>query len=194
MRRTIDALLGLVLIACSGSSTGSGRDAALVDGEPDLGAIAEAGASLPDIAGGDAPTRDASDVSDAAPGDAGTSCAWGGAPGQCISLTACAALADHTSFPGECPGPTTIQCCLPTPSVADNPPVPSGYQLMPQAQVTSAMTTWEVAILDAPATYPMFATTTMTFGAQLVLARVEWHPPDFQSSVVHRGVTLYIPV
>jgi len=27
-----------------------------------------------------------------------------------------------------------------------------------------------------------------------VLARVEWHPPDFQNSVVHRGVALYEPI
>ena len=27
----------------------------------------------------------------------------------------------------------------------------------------------------------------------LVLARVEWLPPDFQNAVVHRGVTLYEP-
>jgi hypothetical protein len=33
----------------------------------------------------------------------------------------------------------------------------------------------------------------MTFGTLLVLARVEWHPPDFQNHAVHRGVTLYVP-
>jgi hypothetical protein len=27
-----------------------------------------------------------------------------------------------------------------------------------------------------------------------VLARVEWHAPDFQNSAVHRGVTLYQPI
>jgi hypothetical protein len=27
----------------------------------------------------------------------------------------------------------------------------------------------------------------------MVLARVEWHPPDFQNSVIHRGATLYVP-
>ena len=39
----------------------------------------------------------------------------------------------------------------------------------------------------------MYATTTKSFGTQLVLARVEWHPPDSNNSVVHRGVTLYLP-
>lgn len=80
------------------------------------------------------------------------------------------------------------------PSVADNPPVPSGYKLMTQSQVTPAMTDWAVMILHDPVTYPMFSTTTKTFGTQLVLARVEWHPPDFQNGTVHRGVTLYVPV
>ena len=99
-----------------------------------------------------------------------------------------------TSTPGYCPGPADIECCTSTPSVADNPPTPAGYMLMPQADVTPAMTMWAVAILDDPTTYPMFSTTTMTFGSQLVLARVEWHPPDFNNSAVHRGVTLYVPV
>ena len=41
--------------------------------------------------------------------------------------------------------------------------------------------------------YPMFATAMMTFGTLPVLARVEWHPPDFQNGTAHRGVTLYEP-
>ena len=123
-----------------------------------------------------------------------TSCEWGGAPGQCLPVSACAVIAGHSSEVGSCPGPANIQCCIVTPAVADNPPIPAGYQLMTQAQVTAAMTNWAVMILDDPADYPMFATTTQTFGTQLVLARVEWHPPDFQNGVVHRGVTLYIPI
>jgi hypothetical protein len=79
------------------------------------------------------------------------------------------------------------------PSVSDNPPVPAGWQLLQQASVTADMTAWAVAILDDPVTYPMFSTATQTFGGLMVLARVEWHPPDFQNSVVHRGVTLYEP-
>jgi hypothetical protein len=37
----------------------------------------------------------------------------------------------------------------------------------------------------------MFSQTTMAFGGATVLAIVEWHPPDFQNSAIHRGVTLY---
>ncbi len=132
-------------------------------------------------------------IADAVAPDAPTSCEVEGAPGDCITVTACAALGDYTSFPGHCPGPAEIQCCIVTPNVANNPPTPTGYMLMQQADVTPEMTAWAVAILNDPITYPMFATATMTFGAQLVLARVEWHPPDFQNAVVHRGVTLYIP-
>jgi hypothetical protein len=137
-------------------------------------------------------TADAMDIDAAI--DAGTGCAVEGAPGDCIDVTACAAMADHTAFPGYCPGPASIQCCIVTPSVANNPPIPTGYKLMPQADVTPAMTMWAVMILHDPVTYPMFATATMQFGTLLVLARVEWHPPDFQNSVVHRGVTLYEPI
>jgi hypothetical protein len=80
------------------------------------------------------------------------------------------------------------------PSVADNPPIPAGYKLMQQADVTAEMTAWAVSILQDPTDYPMFATATKTFGALTVLIRVEWHAPDFQNMMVHRGVTLYEPV
>ena len=39
--------------------------------------------------------------------------------------------------------------------------------------------------------YPMFSTTTKLFGDKEILARVEWHVPDFNNEAVHRGVTLY---
>ena len=65
---------------------------------------------------------------------------------------------------------------------------------MMQSEVTPDMTSWAVAILHDPTTYPMFSTAMMTFVSVTVLARVEWHPPDFQNSVVHRGVTLYEPI
>jgi hypothetical protein len=111
-----------------------------------------------------------------------------------MAVSACGALTDHTSTPGYCPGPASVECCTVTPNVADNPPIPTGYKLMQQADVTPAMTAWAVSILHDPTTYPMFATATQTFGSLMVLARVEWHPPDFQNSAVHRGVTLYEPI
>jgi hypothetical protein len=134
---------------------------------------------------------DAGDVDDGA--DGGCFVSTVGVFGQCISTMACAALGSHTSTPGYCPGPADIECCTVTPNVVDNPPVPAGWQLMPQSAVTPAMTTWAVAILQDPTTYPMFSTAMQTFGSLNVLARVEWHPPDFQNSVIHRGVTLYEP-
>ena len=132
----------------------------------------------------DVATTDAADASNGCFESTGV---WG----TCMSTTDCAALGAYSSTPGLCPGPTDIQCCAKTPNVADNPAVPAGWKLMQQADVTTAMTTWAVAILKDPTTYPMFSTTTQTFGALIVMARVEWHPPDFQNSAIHRGVTLY---
>ncbi len=120
-------------------------------------------------------------------------CAPFGAPGTCITTAACAALGDHSSYPGYCPGAANIECCIDTPDVADDPPPPVGWKLMQQASVTADMTTWAVMILHDTTDYPMFSTTQRQFPTLLVLARVEWHPPDFQNGVVHRGVTLYQP-
>jgi hypothetical protein len=161
----------LILVACAacGSPTSAPRDGSAV--VMDLALLA-------------------ADASSDAGSDA---CQWSGAPGTCITTAACAAMPGYSSEPGSCPGPTSIECCIVTPSVANNPPAPVGYKLMQQSMVTPEMTNWAVMILNDPVTYPMFSTTTMTFGAQLVLARVEWHPPDFQNGAVHRGVTLYIP-
>jgi hypothetical protein len=152
-------------------------------------------ATPPVDAGSDlAAPRDASvllDASVAPPDAAQPECQWGGAPGTCLLASACAAIADHSAEPGSCA--SGLLCCIDTPDVGDDPPIPAGYKLMMQSQVTPAMTNWAVMILHDPVTYPMFSTTMKTFGALMVLARVEWHPPDFQNGVVHRGVTLYIP-
>jgi hypothetical protein len=139
-------------------------------------------------------STDAGAAEDGAPdAETGTDCSVDGNPGQCLEVSACAALADHDSTPGYCPGPADVECCTLAPNTADNPPIPAGYELVPETDVTTAMTAWAVSILDDPTAYPMFATATMTFGTLMVLARVEWHPPDFQNAVVHRGVTLYEP-
>jgi hypothetical protein len=61
-----------------------------------------------------------------------------------------------------------------------NPPIPSGYQLMRQLAVTQPMTAWAVTILHDPLKYPMFSLIVQSFGGLPVLARVEWHAPDFQ--------------
>jgi GH25 family lysozyme M1 (1,4-beta-N-acetylmuramidase) len=75
-----------------------------------------------------------------------------------------------------------------------NPPIPSGYGLMKQLAVTPAMTAWAVKILRDPRNSPMFSISTQAFNGLTVLARVEWHAPDFQNRSVHRGVTLYARV
>ena len=179
--------------ACGGESTEQGAPPPASSGEPGAG-------RGPDAGGDEGSPFDAGPASDATregstldAGDAG-GCAVSGAPGLCMAVESCMALPDHSSFPGYCPGSADVECCMVTPNTADNPPVPAGYRLMPQSQVTPAMTTWAVAILDDPATYPMFQTATQIFGTLMVLARVEWHPPDFQNGAVHRGVTLYVPL
>jgi hypothetical protein len=162
------ALALLVLGACTGTIT-SAVDAPFV---PD--------AASPDAA----PPPDA--ALDASPYD----CAVFGAPGQCLTVNDCAALGGHTPYTGHCTG-ATLECCIKTPSTADNPPVPAGWKLMMQSEVTAEMTAWAVMILHDTTDYPMFSTTILTFGTKVILARVEWHAPDFQNGVVHRGVTLY---
>jgi hypothetical protein len=143
-----------------------------VDGGVDAGAAADASSGNP---------------------DGGCFLTTVGVWGDCLDTSACAAMSGYISTPGFCPGPANIQCCTEAPNVANNPPVPSGWVLMQQSAVTSAMTAWAVQILNDPVTYPMWSTTIQVFGTQTVMARVEWHPPDFQNSVVHRGVTLYVP-
>jgi hypothetical protein len=177
--RRVALLFALVLVACT--SAPPAIDAATTDANATDAAVADSAPSV--------------DVGT----DAAITCEVSGVPGTCIDTTACAAMAGYQSTPGHCPGAANIQCCSLTPDVSSNPPIPTGYRLMMQSEVTTAMTDWAVAILHDPSTYPMFATTTMTFtaaagGSVNVLARVEWHPPDFQNMTVHRGVTLYVPL
>jgi hypothetical protein len=153
------------------------KDGGEADGDVGIGADAGGGSDAVDEA-----------VSDAGP-DAEGGCEVFSVSGQCILVSSCAALGNHTSYSGYCPGPADIECCVDT----ENQPVPPGWTLMQQAQVTPAMTSWAVMILNDPSMYPMYATTTMFFGALDVMARVEWHPPDANNGVVHRGVTLYEP-
>lgn len=75
--------------------------------------------------------------------------------------------------------------------VAKNPPVPTGWVQVEQSSVTPEMTAWATEIVKNRKAYPMCSSTTQTFGGVTFLARVEWHPPDFNVEAVHRGVTLY---
>ena len=171
----VACLLALVFAACSSPTNASCGDVAVAPDQSVAADLAPAGA-------------DAS-----VDGGTGMLCSVDGNPGQCLDATACAALPSFSAVAGHCPGPANLRCCVLTPDVANNPPVPSGWMLMQQSQVTPDMTSWAVAILNDPTDYPMFSTALRTFGSLTVMARVEWHPPDFQNSVVHRGVTLYVP-
>jgi hypothetical protein len=193
------SVAGLLSVGCSSSApeahSSSEVDSGVIDdaGRIDSASL-DAGGSMSDGPG--APMDAAHDGAGGDAADAGNGCfdTSYGVYGSCMSTASCAALGDHTSVSGFCPGPSSVECCIDTPDVSDNPPVPMGWQLMQQSMVTAAMTNWAVMILDDPVTYPMWSTTMQTFGSQLVMARVEWHPPDFQNNTVHRGVTLYVPV
>lgn len=185
MRRWVTALLLCLALPFAGGCSGAIEP-------PPVDAGDEPGGGAVD--GGLAPQTDGGADAGVADGGAGCFLSSVGVSGECETLTTCSALADHVSTPGYCPGPADVQCCTRAPSVADNPPVPTGWKLMQQSAVTPAMTTWAVAILHDPTAYPMFSTTTQLFGTLNVLARVEWHPPDFQNGAIHRGVTLYQPL
>jgi hypothetical protein len=77
------------------------------------------------------------------------------------------------------------------PEELNNHPTPPGYRIMTNAEVTPEMSAWAVEIFRDRSDFPMFSVATQVFGAAQVLARVEWHPPDFQNGAIHRGVTLY---
>src|SRR3954466_10883077 len=88
-----------------------------------------------------------------------------------------------------------------------NPPIPLGYRLLNQSAITPqiplgyrfhtqpptppAMTEWALMLLGDAARYPMFASASRSFGVLTLVARVEWHAPDFQNHKIHRGITLY---
>ncbi len=180
----------------AGTSDAGFSEAGTSDGGTSDGSTSDGSTSDGSASDGNTSTTDAH-VAPEASVDAAGGCFLStvGVFGQCITTADCTALGEHTSTAGFCPGaPPDVECCTTTPNVADNPPVPAGWVLMQESAVAPAMTAWAVMILDDPTTYPMYSTTIQTFGTLMVLARVEWHPPDFQNATVHRGVTLYQPV
>jgi hypothetical protein len=170
------AAVAVLIVSCSGAASAPGPPAST-----DSGAVADA-AGL-----------------DAAPLDTGAAPMDGGEGGSDAGADALdgsqgdAAVSDASLADAPVADTAGAEGASDAPSIADNPPVPAGWVLVPQPDVTPDMTAWATAILNDPATYPMFSTATKTFGTLTVLARVEWHPPDFQNGAVHRGVTLYEP-
>jgi hypothetical protein len=189
----------------SGSDCCTCNNIGFPDAGPDAGPTdagpTDAGATPPDAGNSEPDSGESTPDAGQTIPDAGNvvsdggaiSCSVDGNLGQCVDTSVCATFPSFSATPGYCPGAANIQCCTLTPNVANNPPVPAGWVLMQQANVTADMTTWAVDILHDPVTYPMFTTAIQIFGSLSVMARVEWHPPDFQNSVVHRGVTLYQP-
>jgi hypothetical protein len=85
------------------------------------------------------------------------------------------------------------ESCPRRPEAAANPPVPAGWVQVHDSSVTPEMAAWAAEVVKNRKAYPLCSSTTRTFGAVRILARVEWHPPDFNVRTVHRGVTLYEP-
>jgi hypothetical protein len=71
-----------------------------------------------------------------------------------------------------------------------NPPFPPNTTLLANSVVTPAMSQWAVQVLH-DASVPLFGTVARTIDGIALVARKEWHPPDFQNHVWHTGVTLY---
>jgi hypothetical protein len=200
------ATVAIAAIGCQnpGGATGGGGSGGSVGGAgPASGATTTAttGATTTSTS---AATTSASSTSQSSTGTAmmcntdgttGPCCSVNGNIGVCIDTMTCPNDGDHVSVAGYCPGAANIECCVDAPDTMDNPPVPAGWVLMMQSEVTPAMTNWAVMILHDPMDYPMYSSAMQTFptsgGSLLVMAVVQWHPPDFQNSAVHRGVTLY---
>jgi hypothetical protein len=165
----------------SGTPDGGVPDSGMPDGGPYDGGIPDGGLDGGPDSGVDAGLTD------------GGPCPANGNIGQCILESSCSALLGFSSTPGVCMA-GALECCSPTPDVADNPTTPSGWQLLPQSDVTTAMTDWAQELVLDPTDYPMFSSAMMNFGSLTVLAVVEWLPPDIQNSAVHRGVVLFEPL
>jgi formylglycine-generating enzyme len=97
-----------------GSAPGTGGSAPGTGGSaPGTGGSAPGtGGSAPGT-GGSAPGTGGAPT-DAGPADGATfDCAVEGVPGNCIDTAACAAMTDHLSTSGLCPGAANIECCTP---------------------------------------------------------------------------------
>lgn len=108
-----------------------------------------------------------------------------------LAATGCGGAARERAAPAVVVPSVRAESCRRKPDVAANPPVPAGWVQVKDSAVTPAMTAWATEIVKNRKAYPMCSSTTQTFGAATILARVEWHPPDFNVATVHRGVTLY---
>jgi hypothetical protein len=160
------ALLAILLAACSGDDVKTLQPDGALDGALDA----------------------APDVADAMPDAARPQCQYGGAPGRCLTAASCSLMSGYSPFPSPSCG---TSCCVVTPDARNNPPIPAGWKLL--SPVTAEESAWAVMIFRDPVTYPMFAVSYMTFGTQLVMARVEWHHADsINPTEPHRGVTLYV--
>lgn len=139
----LSLLAAFALAACGaseGDDTWTGHRDAGAAGDDSAPAEAAAGDAIPadaaeagSDASADAPGETAApDVSVDQSADAPESgaeasedaCAVLGVAGECMETTQCAAMPEHASSAGYCPGPSDIQCCTPYGTALCDPSVP----------------------------------------------------------------------
>ena len=196
---TLPLFLASACTASTAAGNDGGPDGGVYDGGITDSGIPDSGVydgGAPDSGVTDGGLPDSGSMEPDAGTDAGVTdggpCSANGNIGDCISPATCSALPGYSSTPGGCPS-GDLECCSPTPDLANNPPTPAGWQLLPQADVTTDMTVWAENLVLDPTDYPMFSSAMMTFGSLQVLGVIEWLPPDFQNDAVHRGVVLFEP-
>jgi len=109
----IASLLAAVALvaACSGPGSVPEGTSSGAGGEGGAGAEGGTGGRSAGTGGSGVEATDAGnpDASDGATFD----CAVLGVPGDCMDTAACAAMGDHLSTPGYCPGAASVECCTP---------------------------------------------------------------------------------
>ncbi len=98
-----------LLAACSSHGAGSHPTSSSSGTGGSGGTSGSGGTGGSGGSGGEAPDAGNPDAADGA----SSACAILGVPGSCIDTDACAAMTDHLSTPGYCPGAASVQCCTP---------------------------------------------------------------------------------
>jgi hypothetical protein len=150
-------LLCTAQAACGGAeapwqpSPGAGGNAGAA-GSADGGGPggADGGAGADSSAGAAGGTHDgAADGAQEASG-----CTVQGVPGDCIEVTACAALDNHANTPGLCSGPAELQCCTPfglalcDPAVLQHPNADNTLEALGQGGCPAGMVRVDAFCID----------------------------------------------
>lgn len=98
----------------SGQGGAAGSDAAILPDAGDGAVQPDAASDVQAEAGdADASADQASDAPEASAEASENACSVYGVAGECLETNECAAIPEHASTAGYCPGPSAIQCCTP---------------------------------------------------------------------------------